>query len=178
MATPEYGKEEAEQDQRFPSGEWHGFFLQPSFFAGRIKMSLCLTFLNGRVSGEGQDLAGKFVLRGKYIIENGEVILHKRYLSAHDVFYRGFAEATGKGIWGVWEIPQFDRGGWHLWPKGQSSDNERAACADTDEPQGVVVVENEPLPAAPPIIAPYQVQAASCGLRSCNLAKMASDLRS
>lgn len=108
-----------ETDVRFPSGEWEGFFLQPRFFSGRVKMSLMLTFRRGRVSGEGRDRVGDFVVRGTYDFDSGEVHFHKRYLQKHDVYYRGFAEPQNKGIWGTWQIKQEDRGGWHIWPLGE-----------------------------------------------------------
>lgn len=146
MDAPERDKETAEQDPRFPSGEWKGFFLQPRFFSGRIKMTLHLSFNNGGIRGEGQDLAGKFILRGKYDIESGEVILHKRYRQAHDVLYRGFAEATGIGIWGVWEIPQSDRGGWHIWPKGKDVHDGQVIEIELIEPHELVAFEGELLP--------------------------------
>jgi hypothetical protein len=113
-----------ELDTRFPSGEWHGFYIQPSFAKGRrFRMDLCLTFKDGILSGEGRDSVWKFIIKGRYDIKSGEVTFHKHYLGMHSVYYRGFAE--GKGIWGVWEISSprssySDKGGFHIWPKGMA----------------------------------------------------------
>jgi hypothetical protein len=112
-----------ETDSRFPSGEWHGFYLQPSAGKGRFRMNLCLTFKDGTLSGEGQDSVWKFIIKGRYDVKSGEVTFHKSYLGLHSVYYRGFAE--GKGIWGVWEISNpgsgfSDKGGFHIWPHGMA----------------------------------------------------------
>lgn len=112
-----------ELDSRFPSGEWHGFYLQPAVGKGRFRMSLCLTFKDGSLCGEGQDSVWKFIIKGRYDLRSGEVTFHKHYVGMHSVYYRGFAE--GKGIWGVWEISSprggfSDKGGFHIWPKGMA----------------------------------------------------------
>jgi hypothetical protein len=65
-------------------------------------MDLGLDFANGRVSGEGNDVVGAFVISGRFDSAKGECDWTKTYIGAHDVFYRGFRE--GKGIWGTWEI--------------------------------------------------------------------------
>src|SRR3972149_9667962 len=104
MTDDQKQDESLETDDRFVSGPWVGFFPQPRLTTCRFKMELVLTFRNGKFSGEGQDAISKFIIRGQYDIESGEVTLHKRYLSMHDVHYRGFAE--GKGIWGVWTLPR------------------------------------------------------------------------
>jgi hypothetical protein len=115
--------ENLETDFRFPSGEWHGFYLQPSFGKGRFRMNLCMTFKDGALNGEGQDSVWQFLLKGRYNLKTGEVTFHKEYLGMHSVFYRGFAE--GKGIWGTWEISSprsgfTDKGGFHIWPHGMA----------------------------------------------------------
>ena len=48
-----------EQDGRFPSGPWKGFFLQPEL-AGRHWMELKLTFPpgTGKLRGDGRDWVG------------------------------------------------------------------------------------------------------------------------
>src|SRR5881227_325081 len=99
MSTPS-SDQELETDPRFPSGPWTGFFLQP-LVPGRHLMDLRLTFRQGGMSGEGRDWVGKFVIRGRYNVQDGKCYWTKRYLGKHDVFYRGFNE--GKGIWGTWE---------------------------------------------------------------------------
>ena len=135
-----------ESDARFPSGEWTGFFLQPRYYSGRVKMSLTLTYKDGSLKGEGVDCVGDFVMRGTYDLASGEVIIHKRYLRANDVYYRGFAEPKHKGIWGVWQIRSDDRGGWHIWPKSQGTHVDLAEGEQADVPAQVADIEDELLP--------------------------------
>jgi hypothetical protein len=78
-------------------------------------MELELTFRHGVMKGEGRDLIGPFLIRGRYQTESGECWWTKRYIGKHDVHYRGFNE--GKGIWGVWEIPPSSKGGFCIWPE-------------------------------------------------------------
>jgi hypothetical protein len=103
----------AETDPRFPSGPWQGFFLMPSW-PGRHTMELHLDFRQAVMSGEGRDMIGEFLIRGKYNIDDGKCHWTKQYIGKHDVFYQGYNE--GKGIWGVWDIPPTWRGGFHIWP--------------------------------------------------------------
>jgi len=130
-----------ETDPRFPSGRWTGFFLQKAL-PGRHLMELHLTFRQGSISGEGRDWVGRFLLRGRYTIEDGRCHWTKRYLGKHDVFYQGFNE--GKGIWGTWEIPAVSdpdirRGGFHIWPEGMSDPSTPQLSEEADPP--IVVVE-------------------------------------
>jgi hypothetical protein len=135
-----------ETDPRFPSGPWTGYFLQP-LIPGRHRMELALTFRQGQFSGEGRDWVGRFILRGKYTLEDGKCYWTKRYLGKHDVFYQGFNE--GKGIWGVWEIPPSDgsggwRGGFHIWPEGMPDPSQPQLSEEADLPVTVVTDELEP----------------------------------
>jgi hypothetical protein len=79
-------------------------------------MDLVLTFADHKVSGDGMDDIGQFVVTGGFDGINGECYWTKTYISRHDVYYRGFRE--GKGIWGLWELPN-ESGGFHIWPLGQ-----------------------------------------------------------
>jgi hypothetical protein len=104
-----------EQDSRFPSGPWTGFFLQrPS--TARHWMELRLTFRQGTLHGDGSDIVGAFTMDGHYEPKDGRCSWTKRYVGKHDVSYTGYNE--GKGIWGLWEIPPWGRGGFHIWPVG------------------------------------------------------------
>jgi hypothetical protein len=82
-------------------------------------MNLILRFADGSLQGEGADGLGSFVISGGYDESSAECSWLKRYLGAHTVSYRGFAE--GKGIWGTWEITADCRGGFHIWPRGAES---------------------------------------------------------
>lgn len=132
---------ELETDPRFPTGPWTGFFLQPGL-PGRHLMELHLTFSQGGLKGEGRDWVGRFVVRGRYSTADGKCHWTKRYLGKHDVFYRGFNE--GKGIWGVWEIADLGRGGFHIWPEGMPDPTQRHLTAEAEPP-----AEPEDVPAEP-----------------------------
>ncbi len=144
MTNPE--PEPLETDPRFPSGPWTGFFLQP-LVPGRHRMELALTFRAGLLRGEGRDWVGKFVLRGRYSVADGRCHWTKRYLSRHDVYYKGYGE--GKGIWGVWEIPDSEisghqRGGFHIWPEGMPDPSRPALSEEADLPLTVTTEDLEP----------------------------------
>ena len=97
-------------------------------------MDLHLSFTNGRISGEGNDNVGAFVVKGEYCAQSAECHWTKTYPGAHDVFYRGFRE--GKGIWGTWEIRNDNRGGFHIWPKdsGEGESSSTTALAKRPAP--------------------------------------------
>ena len=132
--TPD-AKPTAETDDRFPSGEWKGFFQQPK--TRRHEMTLNLGFCEGRLHGDGVDCVGDFELKGRYDLNSGEVWIHKAY-RMHRVIYKGFNE--GKGIWGIWELPGQDKGGFHIWPKGM-----RDPTINELEAHALVPVEAKPL---------------------------------
>ncbi|MBX7105313.1 MAG: hypothetical protein K1X57_14615 [Gemmataceae bacterium] len=115
MSHPEF-EAELETDSRFPSGKWIGFYLMAETGSKRHPQELILTFRNGRMSGEGQDTVGKFVIEGKYTTDDGKAHWVKTYIGRHYVLYNGYNE--GKGIWGMWEIPPGCKGGFHIWPEG------------------------------------------------------------
>ena len=119
-----------ELDHRFPSGPWCGFFLM-SHFQGRHQMELKLTFRQGSMTGEGEDLIGPFLIRGRYQVEDGQCWWTKRYIGKHDVFYHGYNE--GKGIWGLWEIPPNWKGGFHIWPEAMGDPNQPKLTESIDE---------------------------------------------
>lgn len=134
----------AETDPRFPSGAWAGFFLQQEI-PGRHLMELKLEFAEGTIRGEGRDWVGEFLVRGRYDTDDGQCWWHKRYLGAHDLYYRGFNE--GKGIWGTWQMSEADAGlmcltgGFHIWPEGMADPSQERLSELLDVP---VVFEEEP----------------------------------
>ena len=95
-------------------------------------MDLHLEFANGIMTGEGNDDIGRFIIKGKYDEAAHESTFHKTYVAAHTVFYRGFRE--GKGIWGVWEIGIFARGGFHIWPVGSEAGEKESIAAEETKP--------------------------------------------
>ena len=115
-------------DELFPSGPWTGFYnYSPK---DKHRMDLELTFASGKLSGDGNDDVGRFMLHGQYDAKSLECSWTKTYVGQHDVFYRGFRE--GKGIWGTWEISLFARGGFHIWPK-HTGDGEAATEAKKEQ---------------------------------------------
>ena len=120
-----------ETDPRFPSGPWTGFFLQKAI-PGRHMMELRLTFQNGNMTGDGRDWVGQFLIDGQYQTSDGKCLWTKKYVGKHDVFYPGFNE--GKGIWGVWEIGELMRGGFHIWPEGLGDPTNEYLVAEAEPP--------------------------------------------
>ncbi len=122
-----------ETDERFPSGPWTGYFLQPGCMS-QFRTWLSLTFRNGKMTGDGQDYVGPFLISGRYAVDDGKCSWTKQYIGLHAVYYQGYNE--GKGIWGTWEIPKVWNGGFHIWPEGMAEQSEQRES------------ESEPLPAA------------------------------
>jgi hypothetical protein len=124
-----------EQDSRFPSGPWKGFFLQPGS-PDRHWMDLDLSFRGGELRGEGRDRIGEFLIRGRYELADGKCWWTKRYIARHDISYTGFNE--GKGIWGTWvwkeQLAPWWRGGFHIWPAAMGDPTQRALAEALDEP--------------------------------------------
>jgi hypothetical protein len=121
-----------EPDERFPSGPWTGFFLQPPL-VGRQWMELSLTFRQGAMTGEGRDRVGEFLLRGRYEVESGKCWWSKRYVGKHDVAYMGYNE--GRGIWGMWEIKNPPaKGGFHIWPEAMGDPTQKKLSAEEEVP--------------------------------------------
>jgi hypothetical protein len=89
-----------ELDERFPSGPWTGFFLQPPL-RGRHWMELRLTFSNGRLRGDGRDRIGLFTFTGSYDVRDGTCRWVKRYVGAHDVAYAATTRARASGACGT-----------------------------------------------------------------------------
>ena len=117
-------------DRLFPSGPWTGFYnYQPK---DKHRMDLVLAFASGLIHGEGNDDVGRFSLQGRYDPMPCECDWTKSYVGGHQVRYRGFRE--GKGIWGVWEIDELHRGGFHIWPCGLTVGESDANAAEQKTP--------------------------------------------
>jgi hypothetical protein len=99
--------------RRFPSGPWTGFFTYRAD-AGQHRMDLRLSFSQGRITGDGADSVGLFIIAGHFDETSGDCAWTKTYVGAHDVFYTGFR--SGRGISGVWTIPGHWSGGFNIWP--------------------------------------------------------------
>ena len=90
--------------------------------SGRHEMDFYLDFKNNTVRGGGSDDIGAFNWRGTYDTKLATCNLLKHYMGNHSVIYEGFADENG--IWGIWKIPPFQQGGFHIWPKDKSEGNE------------------------------------------------------
>jgi hypothetical protein len=119
----------AVNDELFPSGPWVGFYQYVP--RDKHRMDLHLEFSEGRISGDGNDDVGAFLIRGDYDPNSRECRWIKAYLGGHQVYYRGFRENTG--IWGTWEINVFARGGFHIWPRNASAEAEETTSAAGSE---------------------------------------------
>lgn len=102
----------------FPSGQWVGYYTY-SGHSKRFMMGLILEFNNGRITGEGHDGIGAFVILGTFSAENKECSWDKTYVARHTVKYTGFRE--NKGIWGTWHIARSATGGFHIWPLSEGA---------------------------------------------------------
>ena len=106
-----------ECDDRFVTGEWKGFFVQPDS-RQRYAMDLVLEFTEGTMSGFGDDRIGQFTIRGTYDTETGQCSWVKQYVGQHGVDYAG--QARQRGIIGHWRIPgtpDFWTGPFFIWPR-------------------------------------------------------------
>jgi hypothetical protein len=121
----------------FPSGPWTGFFTYRGC-PRKWSMDVNLTFANGRMTGEGHDSVGAFIIAGAYDSSTKECYWTKTYVAAHDVFYKGFRE--GKGIWGNWEIGSRSKGGFQIWPEGAGDSEDETEEAAFDLPAETVTV--------------------------------------
>jgi hypothetical protein len=123
---------ELETDPRFPSGPWTGFWIQQ--WAGKQKkMQLSFIFCEGRISGEGRDIIGKFSFSGQYDLKTGRCLLTKQYLHAHRVEYDGVNEGQPLWLWGLWTLGR-DKGGFHLWPAGEPDPTQQRTATGIELP--------------------------------------------
>ena len=100
----------------FPSGSWTGFFTY-SRVARRFGMDLNLSFKNGRMTGEGNDSVGPFIISGAYDASDQRVLLDKRRMSGRTTCStKDFGTERESGALG--KSARFATGGFHIWPQG------------------------------------------------------------
>lgn len=124
-------------DSDFVSGPWTGFYTY-TVIPIKCRTDVCFTFERGRITGEGNDNVGPFIISGTYDTVSRECYWTKTYVGARDVFYRGFRE--GKGIWGTWEIGQRWRGGFQLWSVGSDGIENEEAYEEESLPSELAIV--------------------------------------
>lgn len=129
-----------EQDSRFPSGEWNGFYLE-SHQPKRGWMHLYLNFQDGKISGEGTDYVGPWHIKGNYDINSGKCQWTKNYLGKHQVDYQGLVGETG--IQGEWTISYLSNA-FHIWPRSMGFLNELYLHSDLQEPIPSVLLGTVP----------------------------------
>lgn len=120
-----------ESDPRFPSESWIGFWIQRSM--GKQATSIAFRFSDGKISGEGRDIVGKFTFSGTYDLNSGRCLMTKQYLGAHQVHYEGVCEGRDLWLWGMWNI-RHHRGGFHLWPEGEPDPTQKRLREEIDIP--------------------------------------------
>ena len=111
------GREQHETDDRFPTGAWTGFYLQPDS-RRRHGMDLFLEFIENRVSGKGHDPVGESTINGAYDLTTAECSWTKQYVGQHRVEYAG--QARRRGIVGQWRVPgqpEVWSGPFFVWPR-------------------------------------------------------------
>ncbi len=119
-----------EVDNRLPTGEWNGFYIE-SHQPRRGWMHLYMSFQDGKIKGEGTDYVGPWVAHGDYDTETGICSWVKQYLQKHSVTYSG--RIGENGITGQWEI-SYVTGEFHIWPKGMNNLNELYLHEDLTQP--------------------------------------------
>ena len=139
--TPDIAK--IGQHPLFPSWPWEGFYVYQMVGGGRKhKMDFQLDFMGGQVRGSGSDDIGGFGWSGSYNTERLCCEITKQYFSSHSVWYQGKVDENG--IWGIWLIPPFARGGFHIWPKGLDSEEEAAEAVPENMKLMVPEIEVSP----------------------------------
>ena len=126
-----------ETDPAFPTGPWTGFFTY-FLFSRRDRTDLVLEFSNGKITGEGGDAVGSFVISGDYNVQTRVCSWRKSYVGQHDVWYEGVRR--GKGITGTWHINADWSGGFEIWPI-----TEDGQVLEADREQEPFVVTASPL---------------------------------
>ena len=129
--------EKMEIDNRLPTGEWNGFYIE-SHQAQRGWMHLYMSFENRQIKGEGTDYVGPWVASGNYDLNSEVCLWEKKYLGKHKVLYSG--RITESGIQGQWEI-SFCRGPFHIWPKKLGHLNELYLQKELAEPSPTILLE-------------------------------------
>ena len=119
-----------DNDRRFPTGEWNGFYLE-SHQPTKGWMHLYLCFENGTITGEGTDYVGPWTAAGSYDADSGVCSWIKQYVGKHQVFYGG--QCGPKGIMGEWTISGL-HGPFHIWPRSMGDVNELYLTEDLTVP--------------------------------------------
>ena len=104
-------------------------------------MHLYLQFGEGQIEGEGTDYVGPWYIRGNYDLTELKCDWTKTYLGKHQVKYRG--RIAESGIQGIWDIRNWNRGPFHIWPQHRS-DLTKLFLADDQENIGATQLLGSP----------------------------------
>ena len=132
-----------------PSGEWTGFYIEPQN-PTRSWMHLYLEFLEGKIKGEGTDYVGPWHLSGTFSAESATCQWTKHYVGKHSVDYGG--QVSENGILGSWEIGDWGRGPFHIWPRNRT-DLQEMYMADDLRDDGQPTIQLGTIPLLPPDLA-------------------------
>ena len=132
--------QDLETDSGFPSGPWRGFYAYSWSPQQLHPVSVGLRFRRGRMSGEGEDDVGRFVIVGTYDLGSRRCWWTKTYPGSHSVQYAG--QQSGRQIRGTWTIATMT-GHFALWP---GSEDELSSEFFVEEPHEA--------PAELPLISP------------------------
>ena len=80
------------------SGKWTGRWFQGN---ANGEMTLDLTVVNNKISGNGTDVTGNFTIRGT--VDEDDIQFDKQYIGKHLVSYKG-SSTNGKKYKGTWDI--------------------------------------------------------------------------
>ena len=130
-----------EQDNRLPTGEWKGFYLE-SYQPRRGWMHLYLSFGDELIKGEGTDYVGPWTAVGNYDLKSGVCNWTKQYLGKHQVVYSGICGPNG--IQGQWRIAS-TTGEFHIWPKSMSHLDELYLHEDLTQPESSIPLGTVPV---------------------------------
>lgn len=101
----------------YPSGRWDGFWVQ-QYYGRQAMTPFTLHFTEGRVTGQGKDMVGRFTFSGIYDEATGTVRIVKQYVGKHQVLYVGQPDGEGS-IQGTWSIGPDQKGPFLLRPMTQ-----------------------------------------------------------
>jgi hypothetical protein len=101
----------------YPSGRWDGFWVQ-EYYGRQAMTPFTLKFAEGRVTGQGKDMVGRFTFSGLYDEATGTVRMVKQYIGKHQVLYVGQPDGEGS-IQGTWSIGEYCKGPFLLRPMMQ-----------------------------------------------------------
>ena len=122
-------------DDIFPSGPWTGFYNYTGP-GDKHRMNLHLSFSKGRISGDGNDDIGLFLISGGYTPQPRSAAGLSSTLGGIKAYDEGVGEK--RGIWGRWKLLA-GHGGFHIWPLQSGSGDATSEAEEITEPRRSVI---------------------------------------